>query len=272
MQHRILGIIVLILSVFVSSSSVSAESDIAGSQDHALFTRMKNFYITSYNVKEFDSQDFTDSTGKDITIEGKTYLIEYYMNEGAREITPVQIIRNFENAAKNAGGTFYEYTDSTVFLNIKKGGSDVWAKVNATAESYQLTIVEKKALAQEITANEMLDALNKNGFIALYINFDTNKAIIKPESKATIDQIALLLKENPNLKVSIEGHTDSTGTPENNKMLSQQRADSVKAAVVASGIKAERLSTLGWGQEKPVADNRSEEGKAKNRRVEIVKK
>ncbi len=118
----------------------------------------------------------------------------------------------------------------------------------------------------------MLDALNKDGFIALYINFDTNKATIRPESKTIVDQIVKLLKENPGLKVSIEGHTDSTGTPVKNKKLSLERAQSVVNALTAAGVDKKRLSAVGWGQEKPVADNRSEEGKAKNRRVEIVKK
>jgi OOP family OmpA-OmpF porin len=81
-----------------------------------------------------------------------------------------------------------------------------------------------------------------------------------------------LLKDNPGLKVGIEGHTDSTGTPARNKTLSQQRAESVVSALVKAGIDAKRLSTAGWGQDKPIADNKTEEGKAKNRRVEIVKK
>jgi len=269
------GMRVMISAVVLAIIGVGgayAQSDIAGSKDHPMFTRMKDFYISSYEAKEFGRHEFRDSKGNDLSVEGKTYAIEYSMKEGAREITPVQIIRNFENAVKTAGGTFNEYTESTVFLKLAKGSSEVWAEVNATSESYQLTIVEKKALEQEITANEMLDALNKNGFIALYINFDTNKAVIKPESQHVIEQIAVLLKSNPKLMVGIEGHTDNTGTPEKNKVLSQQRADAVKTAVVAKQIDATRLSTAGWGQEKPIADNRSEEGKAKNRRVEIVKK
>jgi outer membrane protein OmpA-like peptidoglycan-associated protein len=127
-------------------------------------------------------------------------------------------------------------------------------------------------MAQEVTAGDMLAALNKSGFIALYINFDTGKSDIKPESQAVVEQIAKLLSDNPNLSISIEGHTDSVGTPAANKTLSEQRARAVMSAVVKTGIPAGRLSAVGWGQEKPLADNRTEEGRAKNRRVEIVKK
>jgi outer membrane protein OmpA-like peptidoglycan-associated protein len=126
-------------------------------------------------------------------------------------------------------------------------------------------------MVQEVTAGDMLAALNKQGFVALYINFDTNKATIKPESKPIVDQIVLLLKDNPTLKVSVEGHTDNTGAPARNKTLSQERAQSVMNALTAAGIDKKRLSAVGWGQDKPMADNKTEEGKAKNRRVEIVK-
>jgi outer membrane protein OmpA-like peptidoglycan-associated protein len=108
--------------------------------------------------------------------------------------------------------------------------------------------------------------------MALYINFDTGKSNIKPESMGIIDQIAALLQAHPDLRLSIEGHTDNVGTPQSNKTLSQQRANSVMSAVAQKGIAANRMTAVGWGQEKPIADNRSEDGKAKNRRVEIVKK
>ncbi|MCW3111024.1 MAG: OmpA/MotB domain protein, partial [Segetibacter sp.] len=83
--------------------------------------------------------------------------------------------------------------------------------------------------------------------------------------------IATMLKDNVALKVSIEGHTDNTGVPATNKVLSENRAKAVMNAISAKGIAANRLSSKGWGQEKPVADNKTEEGRAKNRRVEIVK-
>jgi outer membrane protein OmpA-like peptidoglycan-associated protein len=118
----------------------------------------------------------------------------------------------------------------------------------------------------------MLAALNKDGRIALSIHFETGKATIKPESQKIVGEIAALLKANPDLRVSIEGHTDNTGTPQGNKVLSEERAKAVVGAVVAQGVEAPRLSALGWGQDKPVADNATEDGRAKNRRVEVVKK
>jgi outer membrane protein OmpA-like peptidoglycan-associated protein len=87
-----------------------------------------------------------------------------------------------------------------------------------------------------------------------------------------VAQIAALLNGHADLKLSIEGHTDNVGTPAANKTLSEQRAQAVMAAVLKGGVAASRVSAVGWGQEKPIADNRSEEGRAKNRRVEIVKK
>ena len=126
-------------------------------------------------------------------------------------------------------------------------------------------------MVQGITASAMADALAKDGRIALDIHFDTNKATIKEESFPVLDQVAGMLKANPGLKVSVEGHTDNTGTPDTNKKLSDERARSVMGALVSRGVEAGRLKSVGWGQEKPVADNRTETGRAKNRRVEIVK-
>ena len=127
-------------------------------------------------------------------------------------------------------------------------------------------------MRQDVTASDMLEAISKDGFIALDIRFDTGKATIKPESQPIVDQIVALLKENTSLKLSIEGHTDNVGDAKSNKTLSENRAKAVMSAIVGAGVSAARLSVAGFGAERPVADNRTEEGKAKNRRVELVKK
>lgn len=136
---------------------------------------------------------------------------------------------------------------------------------------YALDILEKEAMKQDISANDMYAAINTSGSVALNILFETGKSAVMPESMPILDQIAEMLKANPTLKVSIEGHTDNVGSPATNKTLSQNRANAIMALLASKGIDKSRLTAKGWGQEKPVADNNSEEGKAKNRRVEIVK-
>ncbi len=139
-------------------------------------------------------------------------------------------------------------------------------------EHFGLFISEMEQMKQEVDANEMFNAINKDGFVALYINFETGKSEIKPESQSIIDQIVKMLKQNPELKVSVEGHTDNVGSDKSNKTLSENRAKSVMNALISQGIDKSRLSYKGWGSSKPIADNTTEDGRYKNRRVEIVKK
>jgi OOP family OmpA-OmpF porin len=108
-------------------------------------------------------------------------------------------------------------------------------------------------------------------FVTTGILFDVNKANIKPISMGVINKVAKMLKEHPELKFSIEGHTDSDGKDEQNQKLSEQRATAVKGALVGLGIDASRFETKGFGESMPVSDNTSPEGKANNRRVEFVK-
>jgi outer membrane protein OmpA-like peptidoglycan-associated protein len=126
-------------------------------------------------------------------------------------------------------------------------------------------------MKQEITSTDILSALNTDGHISLYINFETGKSAIKPESQKTIDQIAEMLQSNPSLKISIEGHTDNIGTAQSNQILSENRAKAVMNGLISKGIDKVRLSSKGLGQTKPLTNNDTEESRAKNRRVEIVK-
>ncbi len=120
--------------------------------------------------------------------------------------------------------------------------------------------------------NQLGDDLEKFGRARVYgINFDTDSDQIKDESKPTLDKIVALLRAKSDWKLSIEGHTDSTSTPQHNQGLSERRAASVKNYLMTTGIEGARLTTIGYGQSKPVASNDNPIGRAQNRRVELVK-
>jgi len=121
--------------------------------------------------------------------------------------------------------------------------------------------------------DDALDAeLKKTGRVRLYgINFDSDSDVLRPESKGTLDQIVATLKKDTALKLTIEGHTDSTSTPQHNQELSEKRAAAVKAYLVTGGIEAGRLATAGFGASRPVATNESAIGRAENRRVELAR-
>lgn len=118
----------------------------------------------------------------------------------------------------------------------------------------------------------LYDRMMSDGkFITYGITFDVGKSVIKPESMGEINRIVQLMTENPDLKFSVEGHTDSTGNAASNQTLSEARSSAIVAKLVEMGIAADRLTASGKGQNNPIADNATDEGRAKNRRVEFVK-
>lgn len=275
------------VAVLVMLQPAFAQEDVGGSKDHPLLTRYPSSHITeftaNYNAIEFAIAKAPDGSAKRRAIEGNATVIQYFHNDAAKQPSPLQLLRNYQNAMKAIGGELvYERLPrdgdgGEITMKVATGGKEIWVGItpdvfSAPAQSYKVAIVELAALQQVVSANKLLDELNKNGFIALYINFDTGKWDLKADGQATVKEIAAALKSAPALKIAIEGHTDNVGAPAANKTLSKNRAKSVMAAIVAAGIDAKRLSAAGFGQEKPVADNRGEEGRAKNRRVELVKR
>lgn len=186
------------------------------------------------------------------------------------------MIRNYQNAVARIGGkTVYENDDhNAVTLRISKEGKDIWAYIYG-GNDYTLTIVEREAMKQEITANAdaMQGGLAEAGHVEVPgIFFDFNKSVVEPESKPALEEVAKMLKANATMKVWVVGHTDSVGTVEANQKLSEARAAAVAQALVSDyGINAARLKGYGVGPLSPVASNETEEGKARNRRVELVK-
>jgi OmpA-OmpF porin, OOP family len=253
-------------------------------KDTPWFSGMPNFAIYEAEDIEFDSYNFFN--GKNCTtVEGRKFKRTYALKEDVQKSSVTQIMRNYSNAIKSMGGTvLYEGMPQEADCAVNNGlnmvvgktvkdGNEMWVEVvTLGGDDYFLTIILKELMKQDVTASNMFEALNRDGHIALYINFDTGKSIIRDESKPIIEQIVQMMKSNPDLKVGVEGHTDNVGSPASNKTLSEERAKSVVSAIVAQGIPADRLSPAGSGQDKPIADNSTEEGRAKNRRVELVKK
>ncbi|AMP04633.1 ompA family protein [Collimonas pratensis] len=167
-----------------------------------------------------------------------------------------------------------DYVNAYDVYLIRTPERNVWIAVTSSSTSTQITAIEEQAMKQQVafvTADAMQSALNAQGHVALYINFDNDKAQLKPDGLNAVDEIAKLLKQDAALKLAIEGHTDNSGDAQHNKALSQQRADAVMTTLLTKGIDKGRLSASGRGADQPVADNGSDQGRAKNRRVELVK-
>lgn len=259
-----------------------AQEDEAGLKDHPLLARMPGYFINDGQVLDFGALDLTLPDDTTRHVEGKFTRLQYILKDGARNPGAVAVARNYGNALKARGGTvLYENVDNGGgYLSAKAtiGAGTLWLEVsvNNSGEGYELRIIEQAEMAQqiELTADAMAAALADTGRVALRsIQFDTAKATLKPESSAVLDQVVTLLKNDEALMLEVQGHTDNVGLPAANLKLSKERAAAVKDYLVTrGGIAAARLTTTGFGDTKPLAPNTTDEGRAENRRVELVRK
>ena|ERR1035438_5800253 len=269
--------------VVVALPCAAQETDKTGSKDPRLLTRMPGFYISGYKDVQFDAHEFLVQTPKAVGkqhAEGHQTYWRYDITSAAVATPPskLQIARNYQNAVERLGGKkMYDAGpgndyDST-FL-ISKNGTDTWIELNPIGTMYTLLIVEVQKMQQDVVANAdaLKGGLADSGHVEVPgIFFDTAKSDIKPESGPAIDEIAKLLTNNPALKVGIVGHTDMVGDATANLKLSQARAQSVITDLVSRlGIAAARLVAFGAGPWAPVASNKTDDGRARNRRVELV--
>jgi len=267
--------ILILVVVLMGATFVRAQKDADGSQDHPLVTRMPGYFIDGYHVDEFAAFDPTVIGGKEVHWEGKKYSITYSRTEGAAAVSMLQIIRNYQSALKSAGAKILGGDERRLAAELRKTGamSGIYVECFNEGRSYEVTIVESQAMRQDVTAdaNAMGKDIAATGKTIIYgIYFDTGSATIKPESESALVEMAKLLKNTPTLKAFIVGHTDNAGTLELNLKLSSDRADAVLKALVARGIVPDRLKAAGVGPYCPIGSNANEQGKAQNRRVELV--
>lgn len=241
---------------------------------------------------------------KAVAVEGRIFHDRFNLDGGARKYSDIEFRRNYENAIQALGGKKINTSQYTYAVMDAAGGRDALEKTNYAAPmnpdaphdiyllrqggkewwidvstgSFPLhgyvVVLEREGMKQSLgflDAAAMKQAIDKDGRVALYINFDVDKATLRPDAQPILAEIDKLLQADPALKLSIEGHTDNTGAPDHNQTLSAARARSVLGALVGLGIDPARLQSKGFGQDKPLADNASEDGRAKNRRVELVK-
>jgi outer membrane protein OmpA-like peptidoglycan-associated protein len=296
------------LPLLAMPGALAQNRDVAGSRDYPGIGRFTGSVISGYAVKDFDATRLQAAPFKDgrpadeRRLEGRVTRIAYRTNPGP---SIVEVSRNFETQLAKAGFEtlvacdadacggipFAEAVDTLPIPQMWIDGFDyryyAGRKAEDGRETYASVLVSKNnddiyaMLVMTVLGaveNKMVDAgamakgLREKGHIALYgIYFDTDKAVIKPESRPTLDEIAKMLRAQPQLNVFIVGHTDSQGTIEYNADLSRRRAAAVAAELVKSyKITATRMKTEGVGFLAPIGSNATEDGRALNRRVELV--
>jgi OmpA-OmpF porin, OOP family len=282
--------------------------DVAGAKDFPGIGRFAGSIITGYQVKDFDAARLQAAVFKDDKptdarrLEGRVTRIAYRTRPGP---SILEVSRNFETQLAKAGFETLlacdadgcggiPFAEAVDVLPIPQmwidgfnyhyfagrkvdGGRETYASVIVSQNNQditaQLTVAELGAIENKmVNAAEMAKGLGEAGHIALYgIYFDTDKAVLRPESRPTLEQIAKLLTSQPQLNVFIVGHTDNQGTYDYNLDLSKRRAEAIAAELVKSHRIAQlRLRTAGLGFLAPVGSNATEAGRALNRRVELV--
>ncbi len=263
--------------ILASGAALSAKPDKPGCSDHPLFpSRMPNYRIETCEVKEFGTYAFRLGPGKKQTVEGKYTFISYAVDDRKDDQSGVAVVRNYENAIGKIGGTVRGTDrDRWVTLSAVVDGKEVWAEAEKGNGKIWLKVVEKREMTQHVVADAAAfgNDLKATGHAAVYgIYFDTGKSVLKPESTPALKEVAKLLATDAGLKLWVVGHTDAVGAVDANMKLSQARAEAVVTALTtAHGVAAARLKGFGVGPLAPVAPNDSEDGRARNRRVELVR-
>ena len=187
---------------------------------------------------------------------------------------PKDVVQAWNDGQDYSPGRGDIYNNEATTWLVRRPDRNIWLHFVGNSAGGAWMVIESAAFeptSSLLPASEMKQQLDADGRVAIEVNFAVDKADILPDSQPQIDQVLALLREDPSLRLSIDGHTDATGDAAHNRRLSEARAKSVVAALTSQGIEASRLEAKGHGQSQPVADNDTDEGRAKNRRVELVR-
>jgi OmpA-OmpF porin, OOP family len=220
-----------------------------------------------------------DSAGK-LTVDGLVEKTQYVGLDG-KAINGYLIQKVYDKTILAMGGKLIAEKagedktsgDMVHIYRLDNNSQSKWIIVDTyrNRDRYSFTVLTASKLPDILPIGEFQKQLETQGYVTLNVNFDNNKSAIRTEDKPTLNQVVQLLKASPKLRLSVDGHTDNVGNAAANKTLSQQRSEAIVAYLVGEGIEKSRLVAKGFGSENPIADNRSEDGRAKNRRVELVK-
>jgi OmpA-OmpF porin, OOP family len=253
-------------------SAQTVPPDKPGCKDSSLLSRVSGCYIDACERNDWDALQVAVALRKMQAVEGAIEKLTYYCPV---DYSRLKVVRNAEGALKAAGYTIVyagDY-DGDPAVTARKGPQ--WVFVSTGTGRYWVRTVKAKEMVQEMKAGaeEWNSAISQTGHAAVYgIYFDTGKADVKPESEPAIAEILKLLRQDPALRIHVVGHTDNVGPLPANMDLSRRRATAIVAVLTEKhGIASDRLRPEGVGPLAPVASNATEEGRAKNRRVELVR-
>ncbi len=263
--------------VVVTKTAHQSRLTAPSGDDHRLFGHMPGYGLESAERRKFDEITLpaVGDEGKEIGVEGAVYVGRYVLLKDSTPASITDIVENYRHAILSRGGEEVARERRHLIGRLIDNDTVVWVHLYAEQTQYELTVVEEKPFESSLRppkADALRAALDKQGRVALYVNFDFAKATLRPDAEPVLAQVVELLKADPALKLTIEGHTDDVGSDEANLKLSAARAAAVVDALVAKGIARERLESVGYGESRPIADNATAEGRAKNRRVELVKR
>ena len=272
--------ILLLLSLLFNAALLNSQDDI----EHSMVKKMPGFKLKKSLSKKSNFSIFQFriiENKKIITLEkkGRYWKLVYHNldNKGKfnTKISKIDIMNNYRAAAKEMGGkVLYAKRGRITFTLPLNNGGKLWAYVFALDGNYELIIIEEEGFKKQLvfSADQMKRTLDSLGTISIYgINFDTAKDRLKQGSEKVLIEIVELMKNYPELRIEIQGHTDNVGLANYNLDLSNKRADTVKDYLLLFGVEKKRMIAKGYGLSKPIVSNDTEEGRAKNRRVELLK-